>query len=240
MGTDLRGIQRGNPNEKVKQQIIALGTEFDIMTRYTSFVAVEEKTVTVGGQPVRVDVPVELPEGVSYEGLFGEGGAQAGGAVPRGRAMMLGRGAATGAVPKAAARPANAPAPAQPQVEAADTAEADDDADGQADNLTEAQRKEILVQRKLAKALQSLTDKLDGQGNYRAGNVIVRDGKVTVAVYLSKLDDEVRKALRAAGLTIELESAPAKMVLGTIAVDKLDELALVDAVRSVDPPSLTR
>ncbi len=237
MGTDLRGIQRGNPDPKVKQQIIAIGTEYDIMTRFTSFVAVEEKTVTVGGQPVRVDVPVELPEGVSYEGIFGDaGGPGVRPVIRRGRGMMLGRATAAGGAPKSAARPANAPAPPQPEV----AAEADvaDDADG-GRQLSEAERKKMLVQRKLDKALQTLADKLDEKGNYQAGNVIVRDGKVTVAVYLSKLDDEVRKALRQAGLTIDLESAPARMVLGTIAVDKLEALALVEPVRSVDPPSLT-
>lgn len=35
------------------------------MTQFTSFVAVEEKVVNRDGKPVRVDVPVELPEGVS-------------------------------------------------------------------------------------------------------------------------------------------------------------------------------
>ena len=41
------------------------------MTRFTSFVAVEELIITEGGQPRRIEVPVELPEGVSYEGVFG-------------------------------------------------------------------------------------------------------------------------------------------------------------------------
>jgi len=35
------------------------------MTQFTSFVAVEEMIVTDGGQPRRIDVPVEIPEGVS-------------------------------------------------------------------------------------------------------------------------------------------------------------------------------
>jgi Ca-activated chloride channel family protein len=41
------------------------------MTPFTSFVAVEETMITEGGVARRVDVPVELPEGVSYEGVFG-------------------------------------------------------------------------------------------------------------------------------------------------------------------------
>ena len=49
-----------------------LGIEFRLMTQFTSFVAVEEMTITKGGQPRKVLVPVDLPDGMSYEGLTGE------------------------------------------------------------------------------------------------------------------------------------------------------------------------
>jgi hypothetical protein len=39
------------------------------MTQFTSFVAVEEMVVTDGGQPRRIDVPVEVPEGVNREAV---------------------------------------------------------------------------------------------------------------------------------------------------------------------------
>ena len=42
------------------------------MTQYTSFVAVEERILTDGTTPRRVEVPVEMPEGVSHQGVFGE------------------------------------------------------------------------------------------------------------------------------------------------------------------------
>ena len=48
------------------------GIDYRLMTQFTSFVAVEEKTVTEGGTPRRVEVPVEMPEGMSYEGVFGK------------------------------------------------------------------------------------------------------------------------------------------------------------------------
>lgn len=57
------------PNSR--EEITQLGLEFRLMTAFTSFVAVEETIVTEGGAPRRVDVPVEIPEGVSYEGIFG-------------------------------------------------------------------------------------------------------------------------------------------------------------------------
>jgi hypothetical protein len=42
------------------------------MTQFTSFVAVEEMIVTDGGQPRRIDVPVEVPEGVNRATAYGE------------------------------------------------------------------------------------------------------------------------------------------------------------------------
>ncbi|MCH7847639.1 MAG: hypothetical protein IIB53_04670 [Planctomycetes bacterium] len=41
------------------------------MTQYTSFVAVEKSRLTIDGKPVLVAVPIEMPAGVSYEGIFG-------------------------------------------------------------------------------------------------------------------------------------------------------------------------
>jgi hypothetical protein len=72
MAQDFRGLQRGAMSDSLKQEITRLGLEYRLMTPFTSFVAVEEKTVTEGGQPRRVEVPVEMPEGMSYEGVFGE------------------------------------------------------------------------------------------------------------------------------------------------------------------------
>jgi Ca-activated chloride channel family protein len=72
MSHDYAGIQNGNPQTDVREAITQLGLEYRLMTRFTSFVAVEETVITDGGQPRRIDVPVELPEGVSREGVFGE------------------------------------------------------------------------------------------------------------------------------------------------------------------------
>jgi Ca-activated chloride channel family protein len=71
MSQDFGGLQRGSAREDLKAQIMKLGLEFRLMTPFTSFVAVEEKTVTEGGVPRRVEVPVEMPEGMSYQGVFG-------------------------------------------------------------------------------------------------------------------------------------------------------------------------
>ena len=73
MGQDMSGAQQGTMKEDLKQAITQLGLDYRIMTQFTSFVAVEEMIVTDGGQPRRIDVPVEVPEGVNREAVFGEG-----------------------------------------------------------------------------------------------------------------------------------------------------------------------
>ncbi len=71
MSQDYAGVQNGNTKPDVKNTITSLGLEYRLLTQFTSFVAVEETVVTDGGQPRRIEVPVELPEGVSREGIFG-------------------------------------------------------------------------------------------------------------------------------------------------------------------------
>lgn len=72
MSRDFKGAQQGNMQEDVKQNIIQLGLQYRLMTQFTSFVAVEEMIVTDGGQPRRIDVPVEVPEGVNRGAVFGQ------------------------------------------------------------------------------------------------------------------------------------------------------------------------
>jgi hypothetical protein len=86
MHSDLRNIQQGNPNPAVKEEILGLGLRYQLLTQLTSFVAVEHLKITEGGESRTVAVPVEMPEGVSYEGVFGPGPMPvAGSDRPRGR-----------------------------------------------------------------------------------------------------------------------------------------------------------
>jgi Ca-activated chloride channel family protein len=71
MAQDWAGAQTGNPRPDVREAVTGLGLQFKLMTQFTSFVAVEEMSVTTGGVPRRIEVPVDMPEGVSYEGVFG-------------------------------------------------------------------------------------------------------------------------------------------------------------------------
>lgn len=53
------------------EEVTQLGLRHHLITKYTSFVAVEERLVVSDGRPKTVRVPVEMPAGVSYEGVFG-------------------------------------------------------------------------------------------------------------------------------------------------------------------------
>ena len=72
MSQDFSGAQQGAMKDDVKQNITQLGLDYRLMTQFTSFVAVEEMVVTDGGQPRRIDVPVEVPEGVDRQKAYGE------------------------------------------------------------------------------------------------------------------------------------------------------------------------
>jgi Ca-activated chloride channel homolog len=73
MSNDYNSVaQNGKTKPEIEQTITQLGLEYRLMTQFTSFVAVEEKIVNQNGKPVRVDVPVELPEGVSDKAVSGE------------------------------------------------------------------------------------------------------------------------------------------------------------------------
>jgi Ca-activated chloride channel family protein len=63
---------RGETPEVV-QGITQTALQYGLMSKYTSFVAVEQVVrVQPGGESVKEVVPVELPEGTSYAGVFGE------------------------------------------------------------------------------------------------------------------------------------------------------------------------
>jgi hypothetical protein len=106
--------------------------------------------------------------------------------------------------------------------------------------LTDEQKNTKIAEIKLAKALQGLAGKLDKNGNYSSGKVVVKGGKMEVAVYLYKLDDKALAELKKLGFVKILESKAVQMVIGTIEVKKLTELAWLDAVRRIDLPTLVK
>lgn len=70
-----------NQQQDLVAQITDLAVKFRLVSQYTAFVAVDESRIVGNGKPLRILQPVELPEGVRYEGIFG--------ASPIGRPMSV-------------------------------------------------------------------------------------------------------------------------------------------------------
>lgn len=80
--TDLTDQMFEGEQPTLVEEVTSLGLRHRLVTKYTSFVAVEELIATSSGTPQRVEIPVELPEGTTYEGFFGpSGGAYSGGGI---------------------------------------------------------------------------------------------------------------------------------------------------------------
>lgn len=238
---DLLNVQRGTTPEARKQQITELGVTYRLMTQFTSFVAVEELTVTVGGQPQKINVPVEMPEGVSHEGVFGD----AGGFAP----MAAGKAAARGrmALGGVAGRPA-APPPAAPALGAAPRELAERtrgkptaglelrraaDARDEDDGGWRADAPAATPESKLSGPLAGLAEKVekDGRdGDLTVGSIRVTKYQVDVMVYLRDVSDATRTELEKLGFTLTAESNAARLLIGTIDVRKLLDLAKLDVV----------
>jgi len=231
MHQDMAALQRGNFPEDLKGQVTQLGLDYNLMTQFTSFVAVEEMTVTVGGEPVRVDVPVEMPDGVSYEGIFGckEESGLRGGVAGR---MILGRsmrryGGVAGSEVKAARL---APRAAMP-LERMNSLRVDVDRVGDAPQKPSPQAK-------LAQSLQGLAERVTKQGtdgSLSLGKLRVIDYRVDVIVYLRDLSADTLAALTKLGFMQKADSKAVRLVIGSIDVRKLQELAKLDAVLRITP-----
>jgi hypothetical protein len=76
MSQDIAGAHNGQIKAGLRDAITQLGLDYQLATPFTSFLAVEEIPVTSGGKTRRVAVPVNMPDGVSYEGIYGSGGGK--------------------------------------------------------------------------------------------------------------------------------------------------------------------
>ena len=55
----------GNDQDPTAKQILELGLKYNLMTQYTSFVAIDEEVVNKDGKQTTVKQPIPMPEGVS-------------------------------------------------------------------------------------------------------------------------------------------------------------------------------
>jgi Ca-activated chloride channel homolog len=217
---DYSGIQQGTAKPEVRLAITQLGLDYRLLTQYTSFVAVEEMTITEGGQPRRIDVPVEIPEGVSYEGIFG-GRGEVLHQVPMLNAAAPPMGSRGGFIGKTMERRAFS------------------EADAPVDLLREGKPDLSLKNEsaKLHRSLAAVLNRLKEKNQTPSPDEIsfVKNGKAEVQIWLTDTTDETLAQLEKLGFEMVLKPKSGKLVIGRMPIDKLAALTELKAVRYIVP-----
>jgi len=246
MSQDWGGMQSGTPTGDLKQQITDLGLQYRLMTQFTSFVAVEEMTITEGGAAKTVQVPVEMPDGVSREGVFGaKDGERQYAAAPmslQSNAQIMTKsvnapsgyvsggigsgsgGGIGGGVYHNEARASTDEVSTQPAAARAD-------------------KKKEAAQFKLSPTLQqvlecmrilSVSSRTAPKKGENVGCATDKDDKVRVQLQLTDKSAETMKQLAALGFEIATDAhSSATVAIGRISALKLEDLANLGAVRYV-------
>jgi Ca-activated chloride channel family protein len=253
---DWLGAQTGNPKPEITEQIIATALEYRLMSQYTSFVAVEQRVVNVGGKQRKMDVPVEMTDGVSYAGIFGEDRqALSPGNAParRQKARSLyyysnssiaspsggigGGGRGGGSYGFGAP---GAPASAAPMRRTRKEKPEEESLDRRDSLKDEADAKSAMIQSKLAPALHKLTATVAREGKNgslsKPGFPTVIRGRVEVQVWVNKMPADGLKKLKALGFELVTTVTPNRLLLGTADVKKLEAMAELEFVLRIEPP----
>jgi hypothetical protein len=253
MSQDFKGAQQGNMKDAVKQSIIQLGLEYRLMTQFTSFVAVEEMIVTDGGQPRRIDVPVEVPEGVNRETAYGEGRAfsRLQMQTSLARAPIANRRVAETGKSKVAVGGGGpgggggggtdysrvyrsrdvvtlpAPVPSGTAVGPRD----------EELRLSPEQQKRAAFESKFHASVLAVITRLKDRKIKPAADEgkFVSNGKAEVQIWLTEKSDVVIAELKKLGFEVVLDPRSAKMFIGRIPIEKLAALADIKSVRYVAP-----
>jgi Ca-activated chloride channel family protein len=88
---DLQTKMYGMETTSGVEAITETALSYNLLSKYTAFVAVSEEVRVEDGELQRVEVPVEMPEGVSYEGVFGPSSAPEAAATNRSMARQTSR-----------------------------------------------------------------------------------------------------------------------------------------------------
>ena len=239
MNQDFNGAQSGAMRPELKDTIMQLGIEYRLMTQFTSFVAVEEIVVTDGGKPRRIDVPVEVPEGVKAVPdvdpaspivmqsaiTFSAGRATIGGQTAR-----RSRGSGGGDKSKSVAPPPNN-APMLSSIEAS-VGYVNNDAPP---ILPDSQNAEL--QKKLHRSVLAVVQKLQKNEKLSSADEagFIRDGKAEVQVWLTDKSTETLAQLKELGFEVVLDAKSSNAIVGRVAVEKLEALAKLKFVKYISP-----
>jgi hypothetical protein len=88
---------------------------------------------------------------------------------------------------------------------------------------------------KFSKELKELLAMQDAPLNYTKGKVVVKDGQLTVQVWLNRSTDEIIKNLEEKGFKIKFRASTGKMIVGVISLKQLADLEKIPDVIFVEP-----
>jgi hypothetical protein len=210
------------------------------MTQFTSFVAVEEMIVTDGGKPRRIDVPVEVPEGVKGDVDPAESitnlsafSVNAGRTTLNARVARSARGVGVG---RGAGQLRTLPSPpnAAPVVSSVSTSMPEMIATDRT-QLVDQQAAEL--QLKLHRSVLAVVQKLQKKETLSSTDEggFIHDGKAEVQVWLTDKSSETLAQLKELGFEVVLDAKSSKVIIGRLPVEKLEALAKLKAVKYVAP-----
>ncbi len=247
MSQDFRGLQYDNTNPEVSESITQLGLEYRLMTQFTSFVAVEEMTVTEGGQPRRIDVPVEMPEGVSYEGVFGRSDEVRSGKFARlAQLQPLSRIAAPAdksqsekdSVTRVGTRSGSGVVRGSTMGSGrAGKAGGGDMTVGGGSTVSPEEQKRRQLLSKLHPSIAGVIERLKNKQAQTSSEEakFVRDGKAEIQIWLTDKSPETIAQLRRLGFEVILDPQSPKLIIGRLPIEKLAALSELATVKYIAP-----
>jgi Ca-activated chloride channel family protein len=259
MSEDYAGAQAGQMKDDLREAVTNLGLEYGLMTQFTSFVAVEEMTVTDGGEPRRVDVPVELPEGVSARAiqelpinqrnyasftLVVNGSAGATGVselvtVTSEKPMIdTSQPGGTHVYDRSVIDPGSVLEGhgARLKGRKKDAKLTPEQEAAKAKAEAEEQRRRQ-INEKLHPSLAAVVERLKKTDSKPGADEakFVREGKAEVQIWLTEKTPELLAQLKELGFELLLDPQSARLVIGRVPIEKLAALAEINAVRYVSP-----
>src|SRR6266508_3577805 len=259
MGQDYNGLQQGAMKPELKETITNLGLEYRLMTQFTSFVAVEEMIVTDGGQPRRIDVPVEVPEGVNRDALIGaddpmsrpSGTLQspvanlssfrlsAGALSPAARAQVVAKSGTSSAKSTSQRAAGGGGGGGRGRVPNAPPASVGGfvlaDAAEPSRIISPEEQHLAQLRARLHPSIIAVIDRLKNKGA-NAGTdeaKFIRDGKAEIQIWLTEKSEETLAKLKELGFEVVLDPKTAKLLIGRLSIEKLAALAELKFIRYV-------
>ncbi|HEX3250985.1 MAG TPA: VIT domain-containing protein [Pyrinomonadaceae bacterium] len=261
MGQDYQGLQYQTMRQELKDTITQLGIEYRLMTQFTSFVAVEEMVVTDGGQPRRIDVPVESPEGAPAEKFMGAGTGSGTGVRTKRSMTSYGNGnvqanfgyimsgpvggqvvtsldpnqaTADAAIRNKALAPAAIDTP--PVVNSVTASEPKPATEADLAKAAEERRRELLSH-KLHHSIITVVERLRKKETLTTDDEagFIHNGKAYVQLWLIEKSEANLAKLKELGFEVLLDVKNPRLIIGSISIDKLESLSELAFVSYVSP-----